>query len=221
MRKQSKGKSPSTPTAAGPSSSPPVPAGPGGAEGNGAAAPDRTDAINRMFAEFRLAWPNQFNKAFEDKGDLILARRRWEVWLGDFSPEVIVLAARRAAETARYLPCSAEMREACESLLGLPPAREAFHEACERGFPKHAQPWSHPAVYFAGRATGWSDLESGPDRSTFPRFEHHYAIMRRRAARGERLAVPVPEPLPAKRGKTLSGPEVLARLAKFRKATGI
>lgn len=221
MKKPSKRNSPSTPTAAGPSTSLPAPAEPDGAGGNGGAAPDRADAVNRMFVEFRLAWPNQFNKAFEDKGDLILARRRWMEWLGDFSPEVIVQAARRAAETSRYLPSPAEMRAACESMLGLPPAREAFHEACARGFPKHAQPWSHPAVYLAGRATGWSDLESGPDRSTFPRFEHHYEIMRRRAARGEPLSVPVPEPLPGKKEKTLSGREVLARLAKLRKDIGI
>ncbi len=221
MRKPSKGKSPSSPTAVGSSSSSPVPAGPDDRSGNGAAAPDRGDAVNLMFAEFQLAWPNQYNKAFEDEAVLTLARRRWMEWLGDFSPEVIVQAAKRVAETAKYLPCPAEMREACESLLGLPPAREAFREACERDFPKHEQPWSHPAVYFAGRATGWSDLESGPDRSTFPRFEHHYAVMRRRAANGEPLSVPVPEALPEKKEKTLSRREVLARLAKLRKDIGI
>ncbi len=45
---------------------------------------DHVDAINQMFAEFELAYHNQYHKAFPDEGALNLAKKYWLTSLAAF-----------------------------------------------------------------------------------------------------------------------------------------
>jgi hypothetical protein len=181
---------------------------------------DQVDAINHAFAEFELAYHNQFHKAYAQEGSLALAKKYWLSCLGDFTPEVIVRAARQLATTQEYLPTVAAMVAACENapvLFGLPSARAAYLEACCKPEPKIQQSWSHPAVYLAGCATGWFALAAETQDAIFPVFEHYYQQLCQRVVRGETLDLPVPPALPQTVQTPLSLEENRSRLATLRR----
>ena len=171
-------------TAAGPVERPPPPA-------------ELVDAINQIFALFRINYHNQFYSAFADTGLLDQAKRLWLESLRQLPPGVLLVAARALIEAESYLPTLSRMLAACDEqlgTLGLPPPRAAYREACNAPSPKEAHAWSHPAVYHAGRALGWERLRSAPERDTWPEFQRLYRDWCRRALGGEALALP---PAPA------------------------
>lgn len=180
---------------------------------------DHIDAINQLFAEFELAYHNQFHKAYAQEGSLGLAKKYWLNCLVDFMPEVIIRAARHLVKNQEYLPSLATVVSVCENapaLFGLPTARAAYVEACCKPEPKMAQTWSHPAVYLAGRETGWHALASETQDNIFPVFEHNYQQFCHRVMRGEQLDVPVAPALPKTTITPLSTEESKAKLAELR-----
>jgi hypothetical protein len=181
---------------------------------------DHVAAINQLFGEFQLAYHNQFHKAYAQEGSEALAKKYWLNCLGEFTPEVIVRAGRHLVTNQEYLPTVAAVVAACENapaLFGLPPARNAYLEACCKPEPKAQQRWSHPAVYLAGAATGWFALASETQESIFPVFEHCYHQLCQRVVRGEALEVPVPPALPRTVQAPLSLAENRFHLAALRK----
>lgn len=181
---------------------------------------DHVDAINQLFAEFELAYHNQFHKAYGQEGSLALAKKHWLGCLVDFTPEVIVRAARHLVKTQEFLPTLATVVAACENapaLFGLPTARAAYVEACCKPEPKAAQQWSHPAVYLAGRETGWYELASETQDAIFPLFEHNYQQFCQRVMRGEKLDLPVVQALTPGVATPLNPEENKARLAELRR----
>lgn len=156
----------------------------------------RVDAINQVFALFRLNYHNQYYRAYEDAGQLAQAKKLWLESLAEFPVESILLGARRCIEEAEYLPTLARMRECCRAALfaamGLPDARAAYREACLAPQPRAAFAWSHPAVWHAACATGWSLLEGAPEKTALPVFERHYHAICARLLSGEQLALPAP-----------------------------
>lgn len=188
------------------------------------AGPDRVDAINQMFAEFQLAYHNQYRKAYPDDTSLVLAKKYWLSCLSQYSPLQIARAARQAVKTEEFLPSVAAVVRLCESglaLFGLPDARSAYEEACRATSPKSAWPWSHEAVYFAGKATDWFILASEPESVAFPRFEYQYHQLCQRVMRGERLDIEAPPALPEHSSRKLSREENRERLRKLRDDTGV
>jgi FAD/FMN-containing dehydrogenase len=188
---------------------------------------DLVDAINQVFALFRLNYHNQYYSAFGDAAQLNQIKRLWLDSLAAHSPETILLGARRCIETSEYLPTLARMLECCQqarlSAQGLPDAHAAYREACLAPEPKQAQRWSHPAVFHAGRETGWFFLASTAESKAFPMFEKHYRAVCERIVSGEVLELPAPD---ASRtaAATLAASdadEQRARLAKLRAETGI
>jgi len=180
---------------------------------------DHIDAINQLFAEFELAYHNQFHKAYAQEGSLGLAKKYWFNRLGEFMPEVIVRAARHLVTSQEFLPSLAGVVAACENapvLFGLPTPRAAYVEACCKPEPKLEQVWSHPAVYLAGRETGWLALASETQDNVFPLFEYNYQHFCQRVMRGEKLDVPVPTALPQATGTPLSLEENKSRLAELK-----
>ncbi len=138
--------------------------------------------------------------------------------------EQILQGARRAIEQSEYLPTLNRMLESCQqglSELGLPPSHDAFIEACMRPTPKSAQPWSHPAVYLAGRDSDWFFLANNTESVTWPVFRDHYQRYCTAVMRGETLSIPAPEALEQKPAEPLSPEEQLAELRKLREATGL
>jgi hypothetical protein len=197
-----------------------------GAEGQGAGRqrqesdPDHVDAINQLFAEFELAYHNQYQKAYADPDRLMLTKKYWLQVLADFSPAQIVAAARQLVRQQEFMPTLAVVVKACESglaLFGLPDAREAYIEACRAPHPKSAWQWSHPAVYHAGRAADWYLLATAPEDKAFPVFSHYYQRMCRRVMHGEALADPAPPALESNPSRPLSREERRLRMEALRR----
>ncbi len=180
---------------------------------------DHVDAINQIFAEFEFAYHNQFHKAFSDAESQVIAKKYWLGSLEPYSPLQIVQAAKQVIRTQDYLPSIAALVKACErgfDLFGLPSPRQAYLEACAAPSPKRDYPWSHEAVYVAGKAAGWFLLANEPESLSFPVFEYHYSLTCHRVINGETLAMDPPTPLTDKIERPLSKNETKSRLAKLR-----
>lgn len=110
---------------------------------------------------------------------------------------MILRGARKAIEESTYLPNLNTMIECCrDSDRTLPSTREAYLEACRATSPKAAWAWSHPAVYHAGRATGWRTLASESESFSYPLFREQYDRIKERLLRGETLEPPEAPTLP-------------------------
>ena len=72
------------------------------------------DAINQVFALFRINYHNQYYSAFKDNELLNQARRLWLNSLAQFSPETILRGARKVIEESEYLPTLNRMIRACQ-----------------------------------------------------------------------------------------------------------
>jgi Replication protein P len=188
------------------------------------ATEEHVDALNQVFALFRLNYHNQYYAAFPDAEQLRQIKKLWLESLSDYPVEHILKGAKHAIENSEYLPTLNRMLECCQqglTELGLPGAREAYVEACRAGSPKSAQAWSHPAVYLAGRDSDWYFLANSTERATWPVFKTHYDRYCARVLRGESLETPQPAALEKKPSKPLASEEQLARLKKLREQTGL
>jgi hypothetical protein len=180
---------------------------------------DHVDAINQMFAEFELAYHNQYHKAFPDEGALNLAKKYWLSSLAIFPPELVLAATRELVLSQPFLPSIASIVEICKSggaLFGLPEEHDAYLEACRKPSPKSAQNWSHPAVYLAGKATGWFELANQAEGQIFPLFKYHYSHLVHRVLEGEELRVNAATPLPESIDTPLSTKDNLSRLQELK-----
>jgi len=178
------------------------------------------EAINQVFALFRLNYHNQYYAAYPDQTQLNQIKKLWLDALGDLPVEQILRGAKHAIENSEYLPTLKRMLECCAaglSTFGLPAARDAYLEACNAASPKSAQAWSHPAVYLAGRDSDWFFLASEPESRTWPVFRDNYQRWCNAVLRGERLEIPAPEALEQKPGTAMSAEEKQAALKALRK----
>ena len=186
--------------------------------------PDLIDAINQVFAEFELAYHNQYYKAYADQDRLVLAKKYWMECLKDFHPLQLVTAARRLVKTQEFLPTVSSVIRACEQgreLFGLPSDRDAYIEACRAPAPKSAYKWSHPAVYHAGKATDWYILATESEDKVFPLFAYNYRQLCDRVIRGEELEMPVVQALENNPSRPLSFEERQKRMEKLRTSLNV
>jgi hypothetical protein len=156
----------------------------------GASKAEHIDALNQVFALFRVNYHNQYYAAFSDTQLLNQTKKLWLESLSRFAPGTILQAAKQAIEGSEYLPTLHKMIGYCQGDLarhGLPDAHRAYLEACHAPSPKSAYKWSHPAVYFAGRDTDWYFLATSPERVAFPLFKQQYQRWCERVMAGERL----------------------------------
>jgi hypothetical protein len=182
------------------------------------------EALNQVFALFRLNYHNQYYAAFPDATQLNQIKKLWLESLSDCPVEHILKGAKHAIEHSEYLPTLNRMLECCQqglAELGLPPAHEAYIEACRAAAPRSAQNWSHPAVYLAGRDSDWFFLANNTERTTWPVFKAHYQRYCARVLRGESLEMPASEAIEHKPSEPLSSEEQLDELARLRSETGL
>ncbi|GAB5415356.1 MAG: hypothetical protein Cons2KO_29590 [Congregibacter sp.] len=188
-------------------------------EGASKTDPALVDAINQVFALFRLNYHNQYYAAYSEAEQLRQIKKLWLESLRDYPPVQILQGARRAIENSEYLPTLHRIRQCCqESLaeLGLPEARQAFLEASNAGAPPEANVWSHAVVYWAGRDCGWHWLSTTNETQSWPGFLEHYQKRCAQVLRGDGIA-PVPEAqTPVLTTKPLEGDAVKAALDKLR-----
>ncbi|MEQ3692508.1 MAG: hypothetical protein ACJA2K_002001 [Thalassolituus sp.] len=158
---------------------------------------DQLSAINQIFELFRFNYHNQFLKAFPDLDTMNMAKRLWMRLLGDYTGEVIMRAAEKAVKESSWLPNVHEVLARCDisEVLGLPSAHAAYVEACRAPSPKKEYKWSHPAVYFAGRATDWFFIANETEQKAFPVFKRNYDLLLQRVQAGETLEIDLPPAL--------------------------
>jgi hypothetical protein len=182
------------------------------------------EAINQVFALFRLNYHNQFYSAYSDAEQLRQIKKLWLESLRPYPPAMILQGARQAIESSDYLPTLNRMRRCCDDslpALGLPSAREAYLEASSAPEPPESRSWSHPATYWAGRDCGWRFLASTAERESRPRFETAYRE-RCAAALGGIPLPPVPDPkVPALTAKALDTGAALEALRRLREEHGV
>lgn len=181
----------------------------------------RIDAINQVFALFRLNYHNQYYRAYEDASQLAQAKKLWLEALADVDVESILRAARRCIEESEFLPTLNRMLGCCRAVQyaahGLPDPGDAYREAATA--PREGHRWSHAAVAHAARATGMQLLASGREADVQPLFERHYRAACERLLAGEELALPAPPAAPRREAPDPeSGREALRRL---RRETGV
>lgn len=77
--------------------------------------------------------------------------------------------------------------------LGLPDLEAAYQEAASKYRSPSKKPWSHPAVYHAGKTTGWFELGTEKRIKTFPIFKAAYTSIVERVMKGEVFTLPKPD----------------------------
>ena len=178
------------------------------------------DAINQVFALFRINYHNQYYSAFKDNELLNQARRLWLNSLAQFPAETVLRGARKVIEESDYLPTLNRMIRACQgepSKYGLVDAHQAYVEACRAPSPKAAYNWSHAAVYHAGCASDWYFLTTNAEKTAFPIFERHYVKLCAQVMNGAQLPPPHVHALPDTIETPLTKEENLKRIAALRK----
>ena len=160
---------------------------------------EKVDAINQVFALFKLNYHNQFYKAFTQSNDLNSTKRLWLESLAHFSPETLLRAAKAVMQTSEFLPTLHTMLKHCEqqSINGLPQVHAAYLEACRAPSPKAEFSWSHPAVYHAGKNVDWYFLQSNAENVAFPVFKQAYQELCQQVMLGEKLDIPSIKKLPS------------------------
>jgi hypothetical protein len=184
----------------------------------------RIEAINQVFALFRLNYHNQYYAAYPDAEQLKQIKKLWLDALADYPIEQILQGAKHAIEHSEYLPTLNRMLECCQqglADLGLPTAHDAYREACRAAAPRSAQAWSHPAVYLAGRDSDWFFLANNTERISWPVFRDHYQRYCTRVMKGESLRIPQPPQLEQHKAAPLSRDDQLAELRKLREQAGL
>lgn len=164
---------------------------------------DLIDAINQVFALFRVNYHNQYYKAFPDTETLNLTKKLWMESLRGQQARGVLAAAELLIRTQDYLPTLSQMLKTCREAAGkdrLPDVHSAYLEACRAGSPKSAWNWSHPIVYHAGRRTGWHLLANTPERQAFPFFREHFQRLENDYLGGKPLPLPEPDAVPEKPG---------------------
>lgn len=172
-----------------------------------------------------MVYHNQFIKAFSSREKLQYAKKLWLSHLQHLRPEQIIAAAHHAIRESEYLPTIRGLLKYCNDeleLYGLPDARAAYVEACMAQPPQDKASWSHPAVYFAGKASDWFFLANTPERQAYPVFERNYQLLCQRVRDGEQLHIPVAPALPENVPATpLSSDEQQAQMQALRKSLNI
>lgn len=186
---------------------------------------NQRDAINQVFALLRFNYHNQFLKAFPDLETVKLAKQLWARLLVDYPAETILFAAEQVVKQQKFLPNVHDVIEACQSaahvLLGMPDAHSAYIEACRAPSPKKEYNWTHPAVYYAGRASDWFFLANSIESQAFPVFERNYSMLMEKVAAGENIEIELPKALPEEIEKPIERKDLQKKMKQLLKDTGL
>jgi hypothetical protein len=162
--------------------------------------------VNMLFARFMAIYGHKFKSCFETQDEIRIAKREWALSLRGYGERELVSAIDHCKEQLAWMPTISEFLKILheqEGNFGLPGVLRAYEEACMHADRPTRHPWSHPAVYQAGRATGWFRLRCEEQRRVLPDFRYNYEVMSRRVREGEDLSVPVAVGLPDGRSNTL------------------
>ena len=175
------------------------------------------DAINQTFAVFRRNYHNQYFRAYSDEKELNITKRLWLDSLQQFSVNAILLATKSIIESSEYLPTLHTMIKHCHASQtnGLPDSHTAYIEACNSRSPKTSYSWTHPAIYHAGKQTGWFFLANNNEKHAFPIFKEKYENICARISQGEEFSTPKSKLLPSETFTPLTKEKSLKKVAKL------
>lgn len=161
--------------------------------------------INMIFTRFMAIYGHKFKSCFETEDEIRIAKREWALSLRGYGERELVAAVNRCKETLAWMPTISEFLAILRDIggdFGLPGTRDAYTEACLHAEHPQAHRWSHPAVYLAGRNTGWFELRSEDEAQVLPRFSYQYEVLCRRVRQGETLEIPVAQALENRQDST-------------------
>jgi len=147
----------------------------------------------------------------------------WARGLSDLTEQQVKMGLLKVRDFKGFFNLAA-FRDLCRIKpedIGLPDTKKAYLEACMAPSPKAKHRWSHPAVYHAGKETGWFELSSFPEDQIYPRFKTFYAGFCDRVAAGEKLDAPMMEALPEKVTVFLTPEQNQQRMSDLRGSLGI
>lgn len=177
------------------------------------------ETLNECFELLRLNYQHLYFSAYPDKDAINSAKRLWLENLAEFKPEIIRTATHAIIKESDYLPTISRMVKLCISLNSgnhLPDVHSAYVEACNASSPKQNHPWSHPAVYHAGRCSGWFFLANNIEAVAYPVFKRHYEKLCQQISTGTDLPPIEPLALPESTETPLSKEENAERMTKLR-----
>lgn len=167
----------------------------------------------------RINYQHLYFSAYKEIDALNAAKRLWFESLSQHPPKLIIKATHEVIKESDYLPTVSRMTKKCLQLQTqnqLPDAHAAYIEACNANSPKENHPWSHPAVYYAGKQSNWFFLKSNEEFTAFPVFKNHYELLCNRILLGEVLPKIQQLALPEEINTPLSKEENASRMAKLR-----
>jgi hypothetical protein len=186
---------------------------------------EHIDAINQIFELFRVNYHNQFHKAYPDLESLNIAKRLWLTNLTDYRPSQLMAGGNTVIRESDFLPglhgLIKHLDHSDLSVYGLLDPHAAFMEACRAPSPKSEHNWSHPAIYFAGRASDWFFLANNTEKMTFPVFERNYKLLCDKVIDGEDIKIDLPKALPEKISHPLAKKEQSVLMKQLRNETGL
>lgn len=162
--------------------------------------------VNMIFARFMAIYGHKFKSCFETQDEIRIAKREWALSLEGYTESELVAAIDYCKENSAWMPTISEFLKVLRNLTGdhgLPTAKHAYEEACLNADHASTYQWTHPAIYHAGKATGWFRLRTEDEPDVFPDFRYNYEVICRRVRQGEELSNPVPVALPDKSDNTL------------------
>jgi len=157
--------------------------------------------VNAIFARFMAIYGHKFKSTFESEDEIRIAKREWALSVAAYSESELVQAVTYCKENFAWAPSISEFLDVLRkftSELGVPAVRSAYKEACMHADHPLEHEWSHPIVYWSGRAVGWFELRNLTEDETFKLFEYQYQLNVRRVRQGESLEVPNPVALEQK-----------------------
>lgn len=169
-----------------------------------------------------MVWTVLYNRKLVTDPPGSTAHRQFEHDMQDLREPALLRGLERARDFVGFFT-TPTFRELCRMTpadFGLPDAITAMREACTAPYPKDAQRYSHPAVYLAGCAVGWFDMQNRTERELLPLFEHAYTVLCRRVMDGEQLDMPVRKALPAQVHVPASPEQAQAHLSRLKAMLG-
>ncbi len=182
------------------------------------------DAINECFELLRINYQHLYFSAYPEVDAVNAAKRLWLEGLSNFSADTIRQATHELIKQSDYLPTISRMIRKSTELSGsteLPNAHSAYVEACNASSPKQNHPWSHPAVYYAGKQSDWFFLANNSENRTFPIFKANYEKLCEKILCGEALPPIKQLALPEYSETPLSKEENSERMTELRSELGI
>jgi len=177
------------------------------------------EAINESFELLRINYQHLYFSAYSEIAAVNAAKRLWLESVAPFSADVVRKATHELIKHSDYLPTISRVIRKCTELTDgnhLVDANSAYREACNARSPKPNNSWSHPAVYYAGKDSGWYFLANNTEQRAFPIFRTYYEKICERVRNGEEL-LPVQQlALPETTETHLTKADNVVRMAELR-----